>query len=196
MENGHEWVDLGLPSGLKWATCNIGASSPEAYGDYFAWGETEPKEDYSWETYKWCNGSAFSLTKYNTSSSSGTADGKIRLDNEDDAARVNRGSNWRMPTDAEITELRTNCTWTLSARNGVDGYEVTSNSNGNSIFLPLSGDWGGTNFFAGGGIGYFWSSDVYMFSPRYAYCIYFSSDEVKAYMVLRNYGFAIRPVTE
>ncbi|MCQ2319676.1 MAG: hypothetical protein MJZ90_12290 [Bacteroidales bacterium] len=113
MENGievtltaaHEYVDLGLPSGLLWATCNVGADSPEDYGDYFAWGETETKSDYDWDTYKWCNGSYNTLTKYNTKSSYGTVDNKTTLELSDDAARANWGGSWRMPTEAEFQEL-------------------------------------------------------------------------------------------
>ena len=109
-ENGHDYVDLGLPSGTKWATCNVGATAPEEYGDYFAWGETEPKTTYNWDTYKWCNGSEDTFTKYNTKSSYGTVDNKTQLELADDAARANWGGQWRMPTDAEWTELCKNCT--------------------------------------------------------------------------------------
>ena len=97
-QDEHEWVDLGLTSGTLWATCNVGATAPEDYGDYFAWGETEPKEDYSWSTYKWCNGSYKTQTKYCTNSKYGTVDDKTELEPEDDAAFVNWGSTWRMPT--------------------------------------------------------------------------------------------------
>ncbi|MDD6782411.1 MAG: hypothetical protein PUD89_05750, partial [Bacteroidales bacterium] len=103
--NGHEYVDLGLPSGLKWATCNVGATAPEAYGDYYAWGETTTKSTYEWSTYKWCDGSYDTQTKYCTSSSYGTVDNKTVLDLADDAARANWGGAWRMPTDEEWTEL-------------------------------------------------------------------------------------------
>ena len=89
MINGHEYVDLGLPSGTLWATCNVGANSPEEYGNHFAWGETTPKEFYSWGTYKWCNGTANSLTKYCYDSKWGTVDNNIELVHEDDAAHVN-----------------------------------------------------------------------------------------------------------
>lgn len=94
--NEHEWVDLGLPSGTLWATCNVGADTPEGFGDYFAWGETAPKDDYSWETYRWCNGYFNTMTKYCTNGSYGTVDNRTELDPEDDAAYVNWGSSWRM----------------------------------------------------------------------------------------------------
>ena len=98
--DNHEWVDLGLPSGTLWATCNVGANAPEEYGDHFAWGETSPKDVYNWSTYQWCNGSMFTLTKYNTESSLGMVDNKTELDPEDDAAYVNWGPSWRTPTTA------------------------------------------------------------------------------------------------
>ena len=134
----HEYVDLGLS--VKWATCNMGASSPEEYGDYYAWGETETKSTYDWNTYKWCKGSENTLTKYCTDSDYGTVDNKTVLDPEDDVAHVKWGGNWRMPTDAEIEELRENCIWKWTTQNGKNGYKVTSKKNGNSIFLPLRRD--------------------------------------------------------
>ncbi|MBQ7388798.1 MAG: hypothetical protein IJW01_05480 [Paludibacteraceae bacterium] len=106
--NGYVWIDLGLS--VKWATCNVGATSPEKYGNYYAWGETEPKTTYTWATYKWCNGSYDTQTKYCTDSSRGTVDNKTVLELADDAANVNWGGAWRMPTDAECQELIDNCT--------------------------------------------------------------------------------------
>ena len=140
-ENGHEYVDLGLPSGTKWATCNVGATAPEAYGDCFAWGETEPKDYYDWNTYKFTTDGCRTFTKYNDT------DGKTTLDPEDDAAAVNWGGRWRMPTDAEWIELEENCTWTWTRLNGVNGCEVKSKTNGNSIFLPEADrcDFGGVH---------------------------------------------------
>ena len=136
--NEHEWVDLGLPSGTLWATCNVGADTPEGFGDYFAWGETAPKDDYSWETYRWCNGYFNTMTKYCTNGSYGTVDNRTELDPEDDAAYVNWGSSWRMPTMEQQLELRNECTWTWTERNGVNGKLVTG-PNGNTIFLPAAG---------------------------------------------------------
>ena len=120
---------------------NIGAKSPEDYGDYFAWGETEPKENYDWSTYKWCNGSRSTITKYCTSFSDGTVDNKTTLELSDDAANTNWGGDWRMPTMSELNELRDSdyTTWTWTTQNGVNGYKVTSIKNGNSIFLPAAG---------------------------------------------------------
>ncbi len=132
--NGYEYVDLGLPSGLLWATCNVGATKPEEYGDYFAWGETEPKEDYSEVTYRWCNGSSTQLTKYCYDRLYGFVDNKRTLEPIDDAATANWGGVWRMPTQAEQVELGTECTWIWTTLNGVEGCKVFG-PNGNSIFL-------------------------------------------------------------
>ena len=152
----HEWVDLGLPSGTLWATCNVGADTPEGYGDYFAWGETVPKDDYSWETYRWCNGYFNMMTKYCTSSSYGTVDNKTELDPEDEAAYVNWGSSWCMPTTEQQLELRNECTWTWTERNGVSGKLVTG-PNGNSIFLPVAGSRYFNSFNKVGLHGWYWS---------------------------------------
>lgn len=140
-------VDLGLS--VKWATCNLGASSPEQSGDFYAWGEIKPKTAFSWDNYKWTYEEKSSYgevillrSKYNSNTNQGKVDKKTNLDPEDDAARVKLGGNWRMPTKREFQELIDNCTWTLTTQNGVDGYEVTSKSNGNSIFLPFTGFYG------------------------------------------------------
>ena len=127
-----ESVDLGLS--VKWATCNVGATTPEEYGDYFAWGETEPKQNFSWEIYKWCNGTKSTITKYNAT------DGLTTLLPADDAAHVNWGGQWRMPTKEELTELREQCTWKWVTINGIKGNKVTG-PNGNSIFLPAGGSY-------------------------------------------------------
>ena len=192
-ENGHAYVDLGLS--VKWATCNVGANAPEEYGDYFAWGETTTKSTYSWSTYKYCNGSYTTLTKYNNSSSYGSVDNKTQLELSDDAAAVNWGGNWRMPTDAEMTELRNNCTWTWTTQNGVNGYKVTSNSNGNSIFLPAAGYRGNSDLNLAGSVGFYWSSSLYMGNPVRAYYVYFNSSNVDRYSEGGRYcGRSVRPV--
>ena len=194
IENGHEYVDLGLPSGTKWATCNVGASKPEEYGNYYAWGETEPKDYYDWSTYKWCNGSKTTLTKYNTSSSYGTVDNKTVLELADDAARANWGGAWRMPTDAEWTELRENCTWTWITKNGVNGYEVKSNINDNSIFLPAAGCRDNDDLGGVGDYGVYWSSSLDADDPYYAWLVLFDSDVVGRGSVYRYGGPSVRPV--
>ena len=165
-------VDLGLPSGTLWADRNVGADAPEAYGDYFAWGETEPKDHYDWSTYKWYNNSETTLTKYCTDSYDGTVDNKTVLDLEDDAAYVNMGAAWRMPTLAEQEELKNNCTWTWTTQNGVEGCKVTG-PNGNSIFLPPAGYRSNSGLNNAGSGGYFWSSSLNKSAPRSAYALGF-----------------------
>ena len=191
-ENGHEYVDLGLS--VKWATCNIGANTPEEYGDYFAWGEVEPKEVYDWNTYKWCNGSYDNLTKYNNNSTSGITDKLTILNVNDDAAIVNWGGKWRMPTDAEFTELYEQCTWTWITENGTNGYKVIG-PNGNSIFLPASGGIGVDNLNGEDSQAYYWSSSICSEFQSNAYSLCFSSNSVENHNNLfRCLGHSIRPV--
>ena len=151
--NGHEYVDLGLPSGLKWATCNVGASTPEEYGDYYAWGEIGTKTSYSES-----NSSTYgkSLTELRNA---GIIDGSNRLTLSHDAARANWGGTWRMPTYPECKELMNKCTWTWTTQNSVTGYKVTG-PNGRSIFLPAAGWHVGSLFFGLGNGGDYWSSTV------------------------------------
>ncbi len=143
-----EYVDLALPSGTLWATCNVGAETPEDYGDYFAWGETEGynsgKTTFNWDTYKWCNGDEDHLTKYCSNSiygDNGFTDNKTELDLEDDAAYLNWGNDWRMPSEIQCRELinENNTITEWITQNGVNGRKITSKTNGNSIFLPAAG---------------------------------------------------------
>ena len=203
-------IDLGLPSGLKWASFNLGASAPEEYGDYYAWGETEPyyssqdplawkdgKTGYDWASYKWCNGSYNSLTKYCHKSHwgyNGFTDGKTVLELEDDAAHLNLGDKWRMPTDAEWTELRENCTWTWTTQNGIAGGLVTA-SNGNSIFLPAAGYRYDTSLDDVGSGGNYWSSSLSGLSDC-AWYMRVYSDFVSGRDASRYFGFSVRPVSE
>lgn len=189
-------VDLGLPSGVKWAACNVGANSPEDYGDYFAWGETSPKETYNWSTYKWCKGTYDTQTKYCTNSSYGTVDYKTTLEAADDAATVNMGDNWRMPTLAEIKELLGECTWWWTTRNGVKGMTVAG-PNGNSIFLPAAGYRYGSNLSDAGSYGYYWSASLTKDYPINAYYLYFYSDYYERNdwdNCNRYYGYTVRAV--
>jgi hypothetical protein len=186
-------VDLGLPSGTLWADRNVGADSPEAYGDYFAWGETEPKDYYFWDTYQWCNGSDDTLTKYCTNSSYGTEDGKNVLDLEDDAAYVNMGSEWRMPTPTEVKELINNCTWTWTTQNGVYGRKVTG-PNSNSIFLPAAGYRYYGSLGSAGSDGHYWSSSLYESRPYIAYYLGFYSANYNWYGITRCDGESVRAV--
>ena len=195
IKDGHEYVDLGLPSGIKWAAYNVGATKPEEYGGYYAWGETEEKSNYDWSTYKWCKGSSDTMTKYCTDSSYGTVDNKTVLDPEDDVAHVKWGGDWRMPTKAEQDELRNNCDWTWTTQNGVNGFSVTG-PNGNSIFLPATGNRDGTDVSLRGSNGYCWSSSLYSDYVRDAYYLYFSGNyyDWATYHNYRYYGLSVRPV--
>lgn len=194
-------VDLGLPSGIKWASCNVGAEKPEDYGNYYAWGEVLPKEDYSWATYKYANDAngdyKNKLTKYCNNASHGNdgfTDNKTILDPEDDAAHVNWGGNWRMPTVAEWQELLDYCTWTWTTQNGINGYRVESKTNGNSIFLPAAGYRYATDLRDVGSNGYCWSSSLLEANPYHALYLYFSSDDVYRYFCPRYRGLPVRPV--
>ena len=193
--SAHETVDLGLPSGLLWATCNVGASSPYEDGDYFAWGETEPKSDYTWENYKWCKGSSNTLTKYcnlRDYGYNGFTDYKVVLDAEDDAATANWGAGYRMPTQADFAEISDNCTWTWDTTH--NGYTVTG-ANGNSIFFSVSGLRDGSSLYDQRG--YFWSATISSGNARSAYFLDISSGDRTPYFAnYRYYGRAVRPVRE
>ncbi len=189
-------VDLGLPSGTLWADRNVGADSPEAYGDYFAWGETTPKSTYNWSTYKWCKGSSTTITKYCTDSSYGTVDNKTVLDLDDDAAYVNMGKEWRMPTYDEQSELDFKCTWIWIMQNGKYGYKVIG-PNGNSIFLPAAGYCSGSSFYNSAGSDGNYRSASLMESPNYyAWYLSFNSSypHLHTLNLYRNYGLAVRAV--
>ena len=182
---GHAYVDLGLPSGLLWATCNVGADTPEDYGYYFAWGETQPKSDYSWSTYQYGDGSTF--TKYTGS------DGLTTLLPEDDAATANWGSGWRMPTQAEWQELLNYTTHIWTTQNGVTGRLFTA-TNGNSLFLPAAGCRDGTSLYNAGTSGHYWSSSLYTDFPSRAWGLVFYSGNCSMSYYGRVRGFAVRPV--
>ena len=195
-ENGYAYVDLALPSGILWATCNIGSTTPEGSGDYFAWGEIEPKDQYTWKTYKWSNGNDSTFYKYNTDSSRGIVDNITTLSPADDAATVNWGGNWRMPTYSELSELRTDtlCTWVWTTLNGVKGHRITSKRNGNSIFLPAAGCISNKAVSNANYTGYYNSSSLiphYSNDSRY---LVFRSSYYSSGEVVRSHGLPIRPV--
>ena len=194
--NGHDYVDLGLPSGLKWATCNVGASKPEDYGGYYAWGETKEKENYYWNTYKWCNGRDDHMTKYCTDGYYGNVDNRTVLDPEDDVAHVKWGGSWRMPTTDEQRELLNKCRWEWTRLNGVNGYKVTSKTNGNSIFLPAAGCRNGTEAYDRGRYGGYWSSSLYSYDGSSACYLYFGYDSRDWYTNGRYGGLSVRPVSK
>ena len=194
----HEWVDLGLPSGTLWATCNIGADSPEDCGDYFAWGETEPKEVYSWTNYKWCNGTYDTMTKYCSNSdygANGFVDNKKELDPEDDAAYVNWGSSWRMPTMAQLQELVENCTWQWTTRNGVEG-QLAKGPNGKTLFLPAARYRYDSSLSDEEISGDYWSREGGYGTSYLAYDLYFMSagDVYWDDFISRRDGLTVRPV--
>lgn len=194
-----QWVDLGLPSGLLWCDRNLGASSPEDYGYYFAWGETSIKKIYDWSTYRYFNGNYHDLTKYSTGSyygNRGFTDGLARLQSGDDAATYHKGSGARMPTKDEWQELLDNTTNKWTTRNGVNGRLFKSKKNGNSIFLPAAGYRGGGSLSSVGGLGSYWSSSLDTGSPNYAWGLFFGSDYVYVSDNYRYCGTSVRPVRE
>ena len=156
--NGYDYVDLGLPSGIKWAAYNVGATAPEEYGDYFAWGEISPKSSY-YESNSVTYGKSMSDISGNA---------------QYDAARANWGGDWRMPTTSEQRELLNNCSWQWTTLNGVNGYRVTG-PNGNSIFLPAAGFRNGTSLYYEGSNGNYWSSTPEELNSDHAYYLTFYS---------------------
>jgi hypothetical protein len=194
-----EAVDLGLPSGLKWASFNLGASKPEECGEYYAWGDVEPKSYYDWSTYKWCMGSNTTMTKYCQNAEygyEGFTDDKTVLDPVDDAAHVNLGGKWRMPTDADITELLSICIWEQTSMNGINGRKATG-PNGNSIFFPLAGGRSESHLYDVGTYSYYLSSSPHPDLPSYAWGIYLSNSDVLTIpSVIRCGGNSIRPVCD
>lgn len=181
----HEAVDLGLS--VKWATMNIGANAPEEPGDYFAWGETEPKDYYYWDTYKWSKDILGNITKYNSDD-----DRKFKLDPEDDAANANWGGTWRMPTIDEFQELTEKCTWERTSLNGVDGQKVTG-PNGNSIFLPVTG-YRDMDKLRTSSSGYYWLSSLDELDSKKAWRITSSSSAFRLNDSTRYYGYPVRAV--
>lgn len=195
--NSHEYVDLGLPSGTKWATNNVGANSPEDYGDYFAWGETTPKDTYTWGTYSLCNGSNTTMTKYCNDTSygnNGFTDTLTTLEASDDAATANWGSAWRMPTKEEFNELVNYCTVTWTTQNGVNG-RLFIGPNGNSIFLPAAGEHEESELHEGS-FGYYWSSSLYTDGSYHAWRLNFGSVNHNVSNINRFGGFSVRPVCQ
>jgi len=188
------YVDLGLPSGTLWATMNIGATSPEEYGDYFAWGEIISKDVYNWGSYEWCNGSYDTITKYGTDSN-GVGDNKTELDPEDDAAYMNWGPSWRMPTSDEQSELCKICTWKWTTLNGKRGY-LAIGPNGKSLFFPAAGRRAGSSLSNAGLWGYYWSRTIVAntYYPNCAYSLSFNSGDVGDNEDQRAYGYSVRAV--
>ena len=171
---------------------NIGASSPEEYGDYFAWGEIAPKEDYTWETYKWCDGTIRSLTKYCIDSYYGLVDHKFELEPADDAAYMNWGPSWRMPTREQQFELGQYGTWQSASINGINGYLVTG-PNGNTLFFPKTGYYDGSTLQLAGYYSFYWSGTLNATSSCNACCTY-SMNFSGSYSRYRYNGLCVRAV--
>ena len=205
-------VDLGLS--VKWASFNLGASQPDEFGDYYAWGETEPyyekgyaqsespvwkagkEAGYFWSSYQWCDGESTSLTKYcsiEDYGKNGFTDKLTQLEAKDDAAAVILRDKWRMPIDQELDELIESCTWTWVSVAGVNGYLVTG-PNGNSIFLPAAGYRYLAGFLGAGIRGYYATSSLNPAGPTYAVDGYFVSGTYLKNNISRSYGISIRPV--
>lgn len=197
VHKGHEWVDLGLPSGIKWATCNVGATKPEEYGGYYAWGEIEERDEYNWHNYKWGDANG-KYTKYCSSPLQGVVDNKMILEPEDDVAHVEWGGKWRMPTGDETLELSEECIWDWTSLNDVKGMLVTG-PNGNSIFLPAAGCYYSFSLVNEQNRGYYWSSSLVHYNSGHPFTIYFSNGN--SHNCLHDYlrsnnGFTVRPVCE
>ena len=194
------WVDLGLPSGLLWAKCNVGATTPEGYGDYFAWAETSTKTVYSWSTYRYCtadgNGELLSLTKYNTNTGYGSVDNLTTLVPSDDAATVNLGNGARTPTSDEWEELLNNTTVTSATLNGVFGRLLTA-ANGNTLFLPAAGARYNSELLFDGERGVYWSSSLATTNtnnPSYARALAFWPNYIDWNNFFRKNGYSVRAV--
>lgn len=185
--NGHEWVDLGLPSGTLWATCNVGASSPEKSGIHFAWGHSKPRSMYDWSTYFDTNDGGNTFQKYNNEG------GKTELEPCDDAATVNWGDGWRMPSGEQLTELREKCTWTWTQKNGVLGFEVKSKVNDNSLFLPNTGYGYEEGIYFSYNFADYWSRSLARDSKN-AFCLHFCDGRDEGSERRRYFGHSVRPV--
>ncbi len=203
--NGHDYVDLGLSSGTIWATCNVGADKPEVFGDYFAWGETESKveneyfSNYSWSSYKYCEGTYETLTKYCTNGAYGRIDGKDILETIDDAVAVLWGGDWRTPTTSEIQELIDECKWEWVADyngTGIAGCVVSSKKKGNTsaIFLPAAGYRYDFGIYDEGYGAFYWASKTHEEHSCHAYYLYFDADIANVSYYYRAHGRSLRPV--
>ncbi|MCR5780008.1 MAG: BACON domain-containing protein [Bacteroidaceae bacterium] len=192
-DNNHpHQIDLGL--NVKWACCNVGATSPIQYGSYYAWGETSEKTNYTWTTYKWCNGTSNTLTRYCTDASYGTVDTRTTLLTADDAATANLGTGWRTPSQTEWTQIRSKCTWTWTTKSGVAGCLVTG-TNGNSIFLPAAGSRVESGEIDLGSKGNYWVNSL-SYSPETAEIVEFDADGKRSEVCGRIDGHTVRAVAK
>ena len=210
----HEYVDLGLS--VKWATFNVGACSPEDFGDYYAWGEIEThyengyaqsqspvwladkSDGYTWITYKYCEGWSNTLTKYNSKTNYGTIDNKSTLEEDDDVAHVKWGGNWRMPTTEEIEELINGCNWLWTTIDGINGFKITSKKDGHSdktIFIPAAG-YRSEEYLSYdiNSAGYYWSSSLLVGDPVCSSYLFIIRRDRSRVNETRSHGLTVRPV--
>ena len=182
-----EAVDLGLS--VKWASCNLGADTPEGFGEYYAWAETSVKERYDKDTYAFAGEGPYGFTKYNAGFKL-----NYNAEAEDDVVAARLGGCWRMPTFTEMNELVQQCDWALTEQNGVAGYKVTSRTTGASIFLPAAGYMEGGELCYPGTAGRYWTATRHAYHPNCAMNLFFSEEFHYAYFSRRYRGFPIRPV--
>lgn len=186
-------VDLGLS--VKWADANVGAANADEYGYYYAWGETVPKDDYTWKSYKWSDGSSTSMKKYCTSKSYGAVDNLTVLAPEDDICAVAFGGQWRMPNEQEWKELQSECTWEKWEIGGAfAGYKVKSKKNDNYIILPVAGGWEGNSVHRAGYTGFYWASELYENKSCYAKVFQLVNGSLAATYGSRSFGLPVRAV--
>lgn len=194
--NGYDYVELGLPSGTLWSTCNVGADKPSDYGLYFQWGDTQgftkeqagKDKQFNWADYKWNpSGDGETLTKY--------ANTGVSLELEDDAANANMGGDWHIPTPEQIQELLDNATSIWSTLDDVNGRLFTSKKDSSkSIFIPAAGDALGSSVYINGRYGNIWSSMLSTYGVNYGQYLYFNSDAIYPFSLFRFYGFSVRGV--
>lgn len=196
--NDHEWMDLGLPSGTLWATMNLGASSPEKYGDYYAWGEVATKSYFTFASYT-LSKDPDGYTRYVPKAKAGVFgydgfyDTLTSLAEDDDAARAVWGEGWEMPTYEQMQELLTCCTWVWTQLNGINGYRVYG-PNGQSIFLPASGSRSVSHKVGVGKCTFLWLRDLYTPNPSMGCCLYLNERMYYLSTSLRYLGQVVRPV--
>ncbi len=196
--NGHEYIDLGLS--VKWASCNIGANKPEECGNYYAWGETATKEKYDWTSYKYCDGTYYTMNKYCTSSGYGKVDGMSTLDISDDVSHEVWGGEWRLPSSDDIYELHNKCKWNWTDNyngTGIAGFVVTSQVTGytdRSIFLPAAGCRNGESLLRKGSLGLYWANSLWPSISYGATTLYFTAYGIETDLSYRNYGVPVRAV--
>ena len=199
IENGHEYVDLGLS--VKWATCNVGALKPYESGNYYAWGEINTKKKYDFASYSFrLSGKKYSNIKfkrYNTDSKYGIVDNKCILNLTDDVANVSWGGGWRMPTEAEFQELIDNCNIISYVEGGIDGIIFQSKIKGYTdrfIFLPFAGYHFDKELIYYRQFGCYWSNSIVTLKPNLAYILSIGDNGVKIQGDTRRRGNTIRPV--